>query len=1200
MSFTEQSSHVLDARFLVLDNVDPLAGFPLLAPDGTLAAASYAFEQNAGTGMTLQSDNVTFGVNGVTSVGISMEGNVAIAGGVPTNYGATTPGEGVVFINSATSMASSVTGGGVLCVCDSILTFLDTNDASIPISTRTGDVTGPVSSTQNAIASFDGVSGKIIQNTFLIASSTSTLLAPDGSGSDNVYSFTSDADTGMYYDTGVLELSAGGNAQLRVGASSLTLRAASESLGVDGSAGTPAYSFTSASTSGMYVSGTDIHLVSNGASVLIVDDTGAAVPNTVLANAVPSDYGAGTPGVGVVFTPEAITVPSGTPNNGSGSVLYVSGNSIFSLNASGVSMDITQCIEETTGTTTLNAIARFDGVTGKIVQNSIVTIDSAGQWAADAGTVGNASYRSPLDIDTGIYSSGAGLVSVTSNSALILDASSTVVTATPVFLVPDGSVSAPTHSFINSTTSGMYLDGASGCLAVASSGAAGIFMHDNHNVGVCGAPLNSFGSGTGVVWVREVGTAPSTNPSSGVLVYTQGAELLARNSAGDVITLTDEVTGPGSATDEAFAIYSGAGGDTIQNSLVTGTDAGQTRAGDGSSSNAAYSFTSDPDSGLYISGTDVFVCAGAGDQLMVNGSVVQTAVPFEFPSGTVGAPSLIFTSDPNTGIFRPTTDQLAVSVGASSGCVVALGVTDGNVGLTGGTSFGGGDGVVYLEEVSVVPVGLLTSGGVVYVNGDNFVFHDDGGTATTLNPTSPVNHVEGPATSAVNEVVYWADTSGGVVDSATSVTSTSTQLSATEFRQSSTVGISNDTNRLAFEFEAGNSMFVGTGGVEVEGVPLHADADVRIGGASGALESFSGSTHTTNHLNAAGTYEWQQAGTTIFTTDASRNLSTANSIVFPSGTEQLGVGNTAATKYTLASTSSGTPDHITFGVNGVTRMNTTLSNPTISTAAIEFDDVRLLSSGNFEAADGSAAEPAYELNDVPGSGMYYDPATSSVCLSAGGTLSCAIGLGATSTNLAFCVTSPPASYNGGDGVVYIGEAAATPGTPTSGVTCHVYADVSDDNFRYQPVGSGSGSTLNAVARRANITLSAFSVADATSDDLDGETWTDVDSAGVSGTTTGALSVPVTIDACTVMVIAEASWASNSTGYRRLSITTSGSHTVEATVTNAAVNGDVTVQTATLVRRLATTDTNMQFAAQVFQNSTGALNVDVTMSLIRLN
>ena len=66
----------------------------------------------------------------------------------------------------------------------------------------------------------------------------------------------------------------------------------------------------------------------------------------------------------------------------------------------------------------------------------------------------------------------------------------------------------------------------------------------------------------------------------------------------------------------------------------------------------------------------------------------------------------------------------------------------------------------------------------------------------------------------------------------------------------------------------------------------------------------------------------------------------------------------------------------------------------------------------------------------------------------------------------------------------------------------------------------------------------------------------------------------------------------------MSITSGVGHTVESSVTTPAVNGDVTSQTVTLVRRVEVA--NLQFATQVYQNSGGGLDVDVTMTLVRLN
>lgn len=105
---------------------------------------------------------------------------------------------------------------------------------------------------------------------------------------------------------------------------------------------------------------------------------------------------------------------------------------------------------------------------------------------------------------------------------------------------------------------------------------------------------------------------PTTNPSGGSLLYTDSTELYLRTPSGTVFNLTDEITGPGSATDEALVIFSGTTGKVVQNSLVTGTDAGRLNAGDGSVTTPAYSFTSDVDTGLYISGTDVYLTTGGG------------------------------------------------------------------------------------------------------------------------------------------------------------------------------------------------------------------------------------------------------------------------------------------------------------------------------------------------------------------------------------------------------------------------------------------------------------------------------------------------------------------------------------------------------------------------------------------------------------
>lgn len=1202
MSIREDTSRVLDARFLIQDGLDPLSGFPMLAPDGSLAAPSYAFEINSGSGISLVSDNMVVGTAGSGSIVVGMDGNVALGGGIPTNYGVTTPGEGVALIHAATTTpTSNPTSGGILHVSGNTLNF--TNSAgTIPLTSKTGDVTVSLPTTLNSVATFNGVSGKVVEPSMLLATSSSTLQGTVGTAADNTYAFTGDPDTGMFYSGDQVKMSAGGSSRMRV-SDKVSFGSTTQTLPPAGSVGAPAYSFTTSTSTGMYAVGNDMHVSVGGVNSLSVDDTGGAVPNLSLTST-PSDYGATTPGVGVVFIPDAVVDPSGVPNAGSGAVLYVSGDSLFVLNADGASHDLTKCIEEVSGSTTVNGVVRYDGATGRLVQNtSTLTVDSSGQWAGPAGSAAGVTYGFTGDADSGVFRSGAGVVDLATNSTSRLSVSSTTSSMLVETAIPDGTVAAPGLAFTSSTSSGMYL-GASSSVAVSAGGTSAVSWFSGRNTLLCGDPSDSFGGGVGgVVWLRAASTVPTSNPSGGGLLYTSGTELLYRTPSGKTFTMTDTVTGPGSATDEAFALFNGTTGMIIQNGLVTGTDAGQVRSGDGLVSAPAYSFGSDTDVGAYISGTDVYLTSSGGvggvGQLKVDGSAVTTATQCSVPIGSVSAPGLIFTGDTNTGMFSGLANQLSFGVGGTHGVsVLGSGGTNSNVSLTGGMNFGGGEGVVYLEEVGVVPVGALTSGGILYVSGPNLVHHNDAGTTRNLN-SSPTSYMSGPTSSALSQVAFWDSTDGQSFDAASSVTSTATQTTADQFQSTSTTTITDSSNRLHFTADSTSALLIGTGGVECV-APLHADASLRIDGASGSTESVSGSEHTLNNTNAAGTFEWQRNGSTIFTLDASRNLVTSNSLTFPSGTETLTIGNTAATTYTIASTSSGTTDDIRFEYSGGASMDFTDADATLGDALVITGEFDSPSGKMITVADGSIAAPSLSFVSSLGTGMSFDAGNNSITLSGGGDLGFACTSGPVSgVNMALAVASVPTGYNGGDGVIYIGEVITAPDANLADHSL-LYVSANDDLRLVQDYADDSvNSSLNALARRAHITLSAHTVSDATSDNLDGNVWTaDADSAGVSGTTTGALSIPTTDT--TVMVVAEATWVSNATGYRRVSITTGVGHTLEATTTSTAVSGTTTVQTVTLVRRIESGEANLQFAAQVYQNSGGNLDVDVVMSIVRLN
>ena len=1188
MSFTEDSSVILDARYLTINNVVSTSGFPLDAPDGSVASPPYTFERNTATGMSLVADNLVFGVDGVPAVVTGMEGNVSI-GPAPSDFG-TTPGEGVLFINNVTTVPVSGTPGGLLFVDGSSLNYTNTLGDTTVISAKTGDVFGPVLSTINSVASFVGVTGKLIKATTLHATETSTLLTADGSTASGAYAFTVDPDTGINLDSGIFRVHAGNQDKLHILPTSVSIQDTGLNVWVpDGTSGAPAYSFTSAPTSGVFLNGTDVGVSSGGLTGLVVENVGGAVPNVALAGPAPSDYGAGTPGVGVVFLPEASVVPSGVPNLGSGSILYVSGGDLYALNSDGVARDLTRCVEETSGTTTLNGVVRFSGTAGNIVQDTTtLTVNSTGQWAGPDGSLAAVTYGFNGDANTGMYSEGVGVINLVAGGLTQMRLSTTSVTFSGDLLLPDGSQTAPAYAF--APTSGIFLDSDSVC--VSGSGECALASFNSRNVSMCGPASDDFGGGDRTIRIHQVTTVPTTNPTGGSLMYVDGDELCLRTPSGTVFVLTDGVEGPSFAADEAFVVYDGTTGKFVQNSGVSGSNTGIINVSNGLVSAPSYSFINAPDTGMYLSGTDVHLTSGGGvgggGQLVVDGTTVTTYSPLLLSSGTVSLPGVTFTGDLNTGVYLAS-GQLSFSAGGVNGLTLA---PDGNVSLTGAPDFGGGENVVRMEEVGVVPVGTLSSGALVYVSGNNIIMHDDAGTASTL-----TSSISGPSSTAANQLAFWADTTGSSFDTNASVL-VSTQLQAAEFRvDSGTASITNDTSRVKFASDTGTYTLVGSSEFEMVGIPLHADLDLEVGGSLGLVESSSGTVHTSNSESGSGTFEWRQDGSKIFET-VGLDVSTPNSYIFPNSTETLSIGNGAGTKYTIASTTTGiSADTISFSIGGVVSLAFTDSDATVGDAMTCPTVFEAASGSSLLAPNGTVSSPSYTWDEFPTSGMFYDAANTSLCMSFNSKLSFVMADAPTATNIAICVDSVPTSYNGGDGVVYVGEVISEPTGNATGSGVVMYVN-SDDDMRMvvDTDNSDENSTVNALARRALITITGYTVSDATSDDLDGETWVDVDSAGVSGTTTGSLNIP-SIDT-TVMIIAQATWVSNSTGYRRVSITSGVGHTVESSVTTPAVNGDVTSQTVTLVRRVEVA--NLQFATQVYQNSGGGLDVDVTMTLVRLN
>jgi hypothetical protein len=1145
------------------------------------------------------SDNLTFGANGAASLGVSMNGNVAVGGGAPTNYGVTTPGEGVLFIHDAPIEPVGIPGGGsggIMYGSGTDLKYLNSAGRVFTLTSKTsGNVFGPTFCTSTAAVVFDGLSGKLIKDSFVLITPSSTITTLDASNVSMAYSFALDSNTGIYLDT-TMRIATGASTNIDI-SSSLVDFVLGDLNAPDGTAGSPSYTFSSSTSTGLFLNGSELSVSSGGTVGLSVDDVGGASPNVALCSAAPSDYGAGVSGEGVVFLPQATIIPTGTPNSGNGGgILYVDGNNLFFLTSAGVARDLTLCLEESSGTTTVNGVVRFDGVTGRLIQDtSTLTVDSAGQWAGPAGAVGGTTYGFNSDAHTGMYRPAASQVAFATGGTAQISFTPSAASLNLPMCVADGSEASPAYAFSPSPNTGMYRLSSGDGLGFSSGGSTGCTIQANYT-SLAGGDPSSVGGGLNVIFIHNATTLPSTNPTGGGLLYVDGIHLYFRDTVGTITTLSDFVVGPGSSTDDAVAIFNGTDGSTIQNSGVILTDAGAVRAGNGSVGSPGFSFGSESDSGMYISGTDVYLSVGGGvggvGQLRVNGSNLTLATSLRGVNGNLASPGMRFTGDTNTGIYHVGDNTLGFGVGGSLGTFISA---SGNISLGGSASYGGGENVVFIDEVTVIPSGTLTSGGILYVNSTSLIFHDDGGSATTIGGS----FVDGPSLSTDTGLAYWSGTGGDTLASTTNdVLSDNIRLKAKLRYSSDGLSMSESgSNTVLLTFGSGSTLDVGGTSADILGAPLHADATLRVGGTGGVNYSLSGSIFTINHLNAAGTFEWQQNGNQIMETDASRNLTTSNLLTFSNSTETLTIGNLSATEYAFISSTTGvSEDDISFSVDGVQIMKIRANGDYLTDTLSLYENLKTRAGSQVLNESGTIASPSYSFTDDQDSGLMYDETTDAVGIVKDGKLSACVSAAATTCNIGLCGSTFPTSYNGGDGVVFIAQNTTPP--TSNGDGAFLYVD-SDSNLRMEEDvnDDNSNCVLNAKSKRARITLT-LSVGDSTSDDLDGETWTDVDSSGVSGTTTGALSISDTNS--TVMVEVRAEWASNSTGYRRVTITTGAGHTVESNSTTTAVNGDVTSQTVRLIRRLESGDANLQFAAQAYQNSGAGLSCDFTMTLIRMN
>ena len=163
----------------------------------------------------------------------------------------------------------------------------------------------------------------------------------------------------------------------------------------------------------------------------------------------------------------------------------------------------------------------------------------------------------------------------------------------------------------------------------------------------------------------------------------------------------------------------------------------------------SFSFTGDTDTGIFRTGTNSLgLTTGGTVRLTLSTSALVSTLPFDAPDGTAGAPAFTFSGDPDTGIFRPATNTLAFTEGGveamridSSGNLL-VGTTSSSLESGAGFKFNsndtmgmvvnsatGGSSHIHLYNINATFNGyrfyVATNGGIYNFSGNNSNLSDE-------------------------------------------------------------------------------------------------------------------------------------------------------------------------------------------------------------------------------------------------------------------------------------------------------------------------------------------------------------------------------------------------------------------------------------------------------------------------------------------
>jgi hypothetical protein len=310
-------------------------------------------------------------------------------------------------------------------------------------------------------------------------------------------------------------------------------------------------------------------------------------------------------------------------------------------------------------------------------------------WGAD-GTAALPEYTFTADPNTGMYRLGADNFGFSTNGVRRLDMNATRIDFTPLMHGPQGDPTTPAYSFTDYPTTGMYIFPGHAPEKELGFGTGGVHRFDISSLGIDSTVPFRHEGGSAVAPGYNFWKTDGTTTNSGM--YRSGTVDLgfSINSTLKLLLSATALT--------ADVVVQG----------PTGNAGGPT-----------YSFSGDPNTGMYWVSSDVLGFSAGGSLLLsVGAAAITGGVVFNGVTGFAATPTYSFTGDANTGMYEAGADILAFATGGTRrfGLGAAGEILDaaGSAGTAGQVPTSAGSGAAWAWGTGGGGGG--SGGGVAYVN----------------------------------------------------------------------------------------------------------------------------------------------------------------------------------------------------------------------------------------------------------------------------------------------------------------------------------------------------------------------------------------------------------------------------------------------------------------------------------------------------